>query len=381
MGCSGAARAGPPRNLCELSAHVRSLNAKMGLDCSRCGAVLPTPRSLRSHPSQMTTQGKYWCFTFNNPSLTPDAFSSLIADLPDFQYLLFQEEQVTTRHFQGYLEFSKLKRLQQLKKIDSGIHWERRQGTQSQAMEYVRKEESRIAGPFERGVPTETAQGHRSDLEEAVATLRSGGISAVAREHPATFVRNSVGLFRLASLISPPKPVLDVVLLYGPTETGKTRRFFDTFTDPDARWASPTTNGYWFDGYAGQPAALLDEFGGKLSGWKLSDTLRVLDRYPLQVPVKGGFVWWTPGSIYITSNHHPSLWWDYDGRSTQYDALARRFSSVVWWKSKGDPCVVLSRSSTDEWQHFWRGPQSAQLDLDRESGRLVSNAVNDYFNF
>lgn len=39
-----------------------------------------------------------------------------------------------------YFEFSKVRSLNQLKKLHSTIHWERRLGTQKQAIDYCHKE-------------------------------------------------------------------------------------------------------------------------------------------------------------------------------------------------------------------------------------------------
>lgn len=55
----------------------------------------------------------------------------------------------------------------------------------------------------------------------------------------------------------------------------------------------------WFDGYMGQEVAVFDDFR---PWWCRFDyLLRLLDRYPMQVPVKGGFVNWIPEIIIITT--------------------------------------------------------------------------------
>ena len=36
---------------------------------------------------------------------------------------------------------------------------------------------------------------------------------------------------------------------------------------------------------------------------------RLTDRYPIQVPIKGGFITWKPRVIVFTSNSHPKQWW------------------------------------------------------------------------
>lgn len=346
------------------------------------------------HMSQ-DLQGKYWCFTWNNPNIDYVQARDLLKDQQDCVYGCFQLERVSTLHFQGYLEFSKLKRLSQLKRINPAIHWERRKGSQQQAIDYCTSEtykgedKGRVAGPWTFGTPSESHQGRRNDILAAVETFKSGGIRGLAEENPAEFVRYHRGFFALASLTPPTKPVPEVILHFGPTGVGKTERVFDS--EPDL-WPSPVTDGLWFDGYVGQKSALFDDFAGKFNKLGLAQLLRVLDRYNVQLPTKGGFTWFVPERIYITSNFHPLDWYDLTGRQQQYPALERRFTRVRWWRSRGDmvelrrvdpdaSADLLDESDPALWRHFWDGVGRAQLALDISSGRLVSRAPDDYYNF
>lgn len=340
-----------------------------------------------------TPQGKYWCFTYNNPNESGVDFQVAFTTYFDrCTYLVFQKECITTPHFQGYCEFSSLHRLTQLKRFNPAIHWERRKGAQQDAIDYCSREtykgedKGRIDGPWQHGTPVETHQGQRTDLTAAIQALREGGIGQVAVDTPEVLIRYSRGLSFLASLTPPPKEVPEVILLFGPTGVGKTKRFWDM--EPNG-WASPVTDGLWFDGYIGQEAALFDDFSGKFNKLGLAQLLRVIDRYRVQLPIKGGFTWFNPKRIYITSNFHPLDWYDYTGRQQQYPALERRFTRLTWWK-RADAIVELRRPLPDaspdlvndeQWRHFWDGVGRAQLALDVATGRLVSNAPADYFDF
>lgn len=73
--------------------------------------------------------------------------------------------------------------------------------------------------------------------------------------------------------------------------------------DPDNYYilSGPNTKhgALWFDGYVGQPVVILDDFR---PWWcQFSFLLRLLDRYPIQVQVKGGFVNFIPETIIITT--------------------------------------------------------------------------------
>lgn len=116
---------------------------------------------------------------------------------------------------------------------------------------------------------------------------------------------------------------LQVHLFIGAPGTGKTRKAYEVLDDP---YAFPIGKELWADGYMGQPHVIVDDFSGQL---RLVDTLRFLDRYAIQIPKKGSFVWWCPNRIIITSNIHPRNWFSWIGREQQEEALRRRIH-FIW---------------------------------------------------
>lgn len=86
----------------------------------------------------------------------------------------------------------------------------------------------------------------------------------------------------------------------------------------------------WFDGYEGQENVLFDDFHGGV--FKLPYLLKLLDRYPMRVPVKGGFVQWKPRRIFITSNIDPDLWFSNANRE-HVAALNRRFTETFYFST------------------------------------------------
>lgn len=115
-----------------------------------------------------------------------------------------------------------------------------------------------------------------------------------------------------------------VVVYWGRTGAGKTRAVYDNLPSPESLYVHP--GGPWFDGYDAQPIALFDDFSG--SEFKLAYLLKLLDRYPMRVPVKGGFVSWAPREIYLTSNKDPATWFP-NAHPEHVQALFRRFTNVV----------------------------------------------------
>lgn len=123
---------------------------------------------------------------------------------------------------------------------------------------------------------------------------------------------------------------IEVHLFIGEPGTGKTRKAYELFPDI---YAFPIGPQLWADGYMGQPDVLIDDFSGQM---RLVDTLRFLDRYPIQIPRKGGFTWWCPNTIIITSNNHPSTWYKWEDRTSQEKALKRRIHHI-WDFDATDP--------------------------------------------
>lgn len=173
--------------------------------CCVCPGIFTMPKEPRESAKL------YWVFTVNNPDF-------LSTDLPEFDkeaYVSWQLEQGQsgTPHVQGYLECRTRVRLTQLKKWLPTAHFEPRRGTAEQAREYTRKEEGRLAGPYERGVWNPTTQGQRSDLQECQAFIEEGHTEVeVARQFPDIFARHPQFIrfwLRQTSLARAPKSKLE----------------------------------------------------------------------------------------------------------------------------------------------------------------------------
>jgi len=124
-------------------------------------------------------------------------------------------------------------------------------------------------------------------------------------------------------------------LLYGATGCGKTRYIVDkhgVFSGDNVYRKAPDTR--WFDGYSQQDVLVLDDFSGASSKMSLNYVLQLLDRYSINVEVKGDYTPLLATKIYITTNNHPSLWYKWDRREEQYRALARRIQNVYCFHGK-----------------------------------------------
>ena len=207
-----------------------------------------------------------------------------------------------------------------------------------------------------------SGKGRRSDLAEACETLRTErSVKRVARQHPTVFAKYSSGLMRLAEAFAVPREEPPFVcLIFGRPGVGKTRYVVDEFGQEDAFFKEPGTR--WWDGYDGHQTACLDDFVGRES-IQLSNLLRWLDRYSVNVEVKGNFKLLVAKRIYVTTNIHPLDWYDYSRRHESYFALVRRFHQVMVKPSTGDGLV------TQDKVEFFRGRQF----VEKEDGPVLKN--------
>ncbi|AXF52349.1 MAG: putative viral replication protein [Cressdnaviricota sp.] len=287
--------------------------------------------------SRYQAQGKNWVFTINNPTFTDAPEEAMKGD---YKYLIYQHEQGEkgTIHYQGYVMFKSNKRLAALKKYHGHAHWELRKGSHQQAKDYCSKEETRVNGPFEFGEAP--AQGKRTDLDEVKSTLDAGGnIQDVAEQHFTSFIKYERGIKSYMSLGSKPRDFkTQVFVCYGPTGTGKT--MYCTNMAPDAYWYYPQAEGKWWDGYHGQDDVIIDEFYGQIRWFSL---LRLLDRYAMQVEVKGGTVNFAPKRIFITSNKFPAEW--YDSAKYSFPTLQRRIEHFLYFPKFGQCFADMMRDA------------------------------------
>lgn len=208
-------------------------------------------------------------------------------------------------------------------------------------------------------------------LDEGISRIRNGHSLrdiAVADEIGARAIAvHGRGLNMLRSLMAPARNVQSpptIVWLHGPTGHGKSRLSFEfgTLLMGPGRfpWQSSTPDLQWFDGYDGQEVAILEDFRSK--GVKFHFVLRLLDRYPMQVPYKGGFVNWSPAFIFITTPKCPAETFEARAQHRPEDIqqLLRRITHVFDF---GNPAEVeLFRHESPKWIEQFelqrRGPGS-----------------------
>lgn len=300
-----------------------------------------------------------YAFTWNNPGLEPLVFHEQLLGL-DPKYFVFQLElgrggdsEVSTevsgtRHYQGYIHFKRQRRYAPLVRLFPGIWFQRARAGAAVNKAYCTKEDTRVDGPWEHGT-LPGGQGTRNDLNEFYSAVKAGKrLRDVIETHTSVVARYPRFYQTIVGLQMP--TVRDggvkVILSIGPTGVGKTRAVMEAHAGSTDFYRIPIMGDrLWVDNYDRHKYALIDDFAGAASKVSLTALLQLLDRYPVQAPTKGGHAWWYPERIYVTTNIHPALWYNYRDRYDQYHALCRRFTTVL------NACVELDE---DEKTVFFR---------------------------
>lgn len=118
-----------------------------------------------------------------------------------------------------------------------------------------------------------------------------------------------------------------VIIMTGPTGIGKSRLAF-TCVEHVARFTlaiGGSDKSLFFDGYIGQELVVLDDYSGEIPYRLL---LRLLDRHPITVQIKGGAVAWLPKMIIITSNLVPEQWYPMESLDPFYRRVTHHYTEI-----------------------------------------------------
>lgn len=200
-----------------------------------------------------------------------------------------------------------------------GAHCEHARKGIEAGFSYCTKSLSRLSGPYY--YPAEWSprgkQGHRSDLDAAIETLRSSGWDQLVDRHGSDVVRYSRGFGVIRESLERRSRQqyrdVKVLVLWGNTRTGKTRLAYSLASvhsrEGDGMFRLPLygkMNDLWFDGYQGEEILLLDDFYGNIP---ITLLMNILDGHPLRCAVKGSFVYAQWKYVIITSNVSHEDWY------------------------------------------------------------------------
>lgn len=292
-------------------------------------------------------KSRKWCFTLHK--FTPNHVIRLRHnDHYGGTFTCFGREfapQTRTRHLQGFIYFKNAITLKGVKKKlgrdFNSIHLEIAKGSVQQNIDYCCKD-----GDFEC-YGERPSQGKRSDLDDIKAQMDQGSTPEdIAKSHFSKWVVYRRSFEAYQEILQKPslRSELEVFVIIGAAGVGKTRYIWEKHSgDPEGLWFTNVPDLKWFDGYRGERTVCLDDFRG---GADFAFMLRLLDIYPLRCPIKGGFVWWRPTRIYITSNTEPTAWYpDLDESSKA--ALLRRIKKTARISAGSNPSWDSVRNFLD----------------------------------
>jgi len=292
-----------------------------------------------------------WCFTINNPISDNAQWMEHLTPYCKFIILGNEVGEQGTPHIQGYLELEKKLRFAQVKNIfkdldGSAPHLENAKGSKLKNIEYCSKEGDFVTfGPFDAG-----KQGHRTDLDEIAKAVTDGKpMREIAMEAPATWIRNYRGIKEFELLMaSKPRRYrenFETHFYYGVTGAGKTYKAMMEYPN---LFKKPVGKGLWFDNIPiNCREVLIDECNGQ---WPLDQMLQMMDKYEVQVEVKGSHRYLDLDLLILSSNTHPHTWYDnFNDRDEHAAAFCRRLTKVFWFKARDNVVEMQTRDEIEEW--------------------------------
>lgn len=250
-------------------------------------------------------------------TLTSYGVERPLIDEEFISYICGQREACPTTgnmHWQCYIETTKrrtqssvIKHWRKTIPLPISVHIEIARGSAEENKTYCSKSESAVPDSFfEWGDPMK--QGERSDLSQYVEAVKQGADEyTLMTEHTATWAKYHSLANRVRQVVAKRNQAdrqLRVVWLFGPPGTGKTHSALAQARESQQRFfIAPSLQ--WFDGYEGEEILIIDDLSPQTFNHHRDFVLRLLDKYPLQLPIKGAFVTAMYTTVYITSNYMP----------------------------------------------------------------------------
>lgn len=263
-------------------------------------------RHEKNHPLRI------WVFTWNNYTAEDEAY---IQGLEKVILLCYGREiapTTGTRHLQGVIRFKHPLRFNKVKELLPKPYLAPCFSEEG-SVTYCQKD----GDYFFRD---DRQQGKRTDLEAAV---ECDSLAEVIENYPKEYVKFHGGFDKLfRHRIKPYAGPRNVMWLWGPGGTGKTRTAYENgATDVSYN------NGFW--DYNGEEVIVINEVD-KMD-IPLVQFLKITDRYPINVNVKGGYMPWAAHTIYFTSTQEPLQVFNH---MDSYQ-IERRISDIIEFNKDG----------------------------------------------
>lgn len=291
---------------------------------------------------------KNWCVTITLHQAGQD-HSQLFneTDKKEIHYGVWQEEKgdnstvtnpIGYKHIQAYVEFLQPKTFKQATEyFGTDAHIEIPKKCRAACINYCKKEDTRVSGPWEYGDVTAKNQGRRTDMEDIKERLDRGcSVSDVAADHFASWCRYRKSFDEYISAVRKPlvqgrerdgvtKP--HVVVVWGSPGSGKSRWAY--MRDPSAYrplYRGKGESNFW-ERYRGEKCVVFDDFTDQQLS--LQEFCQLCDPYPRLLNVKFGSADLRAEEFIFTSNYDPAGWWNVPEAEEMLPQVHRRIDHVI----------------------------------------------------
>jgi len=250
-------------------------------------------------------------------------------DPAEMNYLVYQREicpTTGTPHWQTYAEFHSKKRFDTMKNYlrahDMGdVRFVPTKGTAEQNKVYCSKSKSAVEGTFkEFGIARPPkCQGKRTDIIR-IMDMIDQPIENILRAIPASmkYIGHMEKAKGYLEKKTPTIRPIKVHYIHGKPGCGKSRAIATHLMEADYYTPLIQNNQIWFDGYSGEKIIWLDDVD--LLKYDREFVLKLLDRYKLKLPIKGGSTYAKYEEVFLSSNRPPPKDHEYFRRLTHiYD--------------------------------------------------------------
>lgn len=262
----------------------------------------------------------YFCTWNNYTEKDYDDVKSYIQTETDYGCLCKEKAPTTgTPHIHFYIYFKNKKTFDALKKKYPKVNIKVSDAKRAQAaLDYCKKEDEQF---FEFG--TIPMQGSRQDLKDIKDDIESGETmrDMIPGFNNYQHIRVAETMMKYYEPVRKWKP--NVLWYYGETGTGKSKTAWELF--PDAY--EKKSDSKWWDGYDAHPDVIIDDF--RPSHIDFVELLKILDRYPCKVEVKGGFRQFLAKNIVITAPECPRQM--YYCQQEDVQQLLRRIDKIIFF--------------------------------------------------
>lgn len=288
-----------------------------------------------------------WCFTINRKDDEDEKdiynlFNQIQEDVKgwydqrEIRYFIMETEKGEKKdrlHIQGFIRFSSLKSMENVKKLfkREDTHLEVPYGKDADSKKYCSKEKGKDWCKWYE-IGQIASQGKRTDYEEFINDVREGmSLEDLYLNHSRIMLTNHAGAMHCIETMQemPDREKSEVNVWYGSSGSGKTTMAMMNHPKNECYFVTiSNNNNLWFNNYKANKhkIVILDEFSNQIAG--IDKLKMLLDQFQNQVEKKGGFTYFNPPIINITSQRSPLHWFKEQPSKEDMIALLRRFKSV-----------------------------------------------------